>query len=45
MAYHMSRGNVAAAMIVAAFPAAFFAEMDALMRAAWLAGAAEASEE
>lgn len=43
IAIHLSNGRPDLALIVMRFPAAIFAEMDDLMRAAWLAGAADAA--
>jgi hypothetical protein len=43
IAYHLAAGRLDLALIVAAFPVEAFAEIDALMRAAWLAGAADAA--
>ena len=43
IAYHIAHSRPDLAAIVRAFPVAFFAEMDGLMRGAWLAGAADAS--
>lgn len=43
IAIHLGNGRPDLALIVMRFPAAIFAEMDELMRAAWLAGAADAA--
>ncbi|MCD1619135.1 hypothetical protein ACFSDD_11045 [Salipiger marinus] len=40
---HIANGRPDLALIVMLFPASAFAEMDALLEAAWLAGAADAA--
>lgn len=40
---HLAKGRPDLAIIVMMFPAACFADIDALLRAAWLAGAADAA--
>lgn len=41
IAIHLGNGRPDLALIVMRFPAGLFAEMDDLMRAAWLAGASD----
>ncbi len=43
VAHHLKNDRPDLALIVLRFPDAWFAEMDNLMRAAWLAGAADAA--
>lgn len=40
--WHAQRGDIAAARLVASMPAEFFAEADALIEAAYVAGAVDA---
>lgn len=44
IAYHIGRGDLVSAALVAKFPESYFLDMDALMRAAWLVGASEATK-
>lgn len=43
IAHHIANGRPDLALIAGALPASVFAELDDLMRAAWLAGARERS--